>query len=125
MVIDDIAVDQSLHVELLLEDGHHKSITLRRFELLVLLASSILEFQSLVLVLKLNFQALIFRFFVQLFVREKNKNQDLLQWICSSPVLTCFEIESFKLIIENLLTLSCCDKDIVCLLGSLRRWVEL
>ncbi len=60
VIIDNVAIDQSLHIELFLENGHHESVTLRRFKLLVLLSACIYEFERLVLVLELDLEALLF-----------------------------------------------------------------
>ena len=74
MVFNHTPIDQSFHVELLLENGANKSILFSRPESLVLGAPCIPEHQCLVPVLQLYPQLLPFSLFVEYLVVEKDEH---------------------------------------------------
>ena len=77
MLVDDLAVDQGLDVELLLEDGLDEAILLSAPEALELRSAGVAEGYALVLVLQLDLELLIFSFLVQDVIAEVDQNHKL------------------------------------------------
>ena len=77
VLVDDLAVDQGLDVELLLEDGLDEAILLSAPEALELRSAGVAEGYALVLVLQLDLKLLIFSFLVQDVIAEVDQNHKL------------------------------------------------
>ena len=77
VLVDDLAVDQGLDVELLLEDGLDEAILLSAPEALELRSAGVAEGYALVLVLQLDLELLIFSFLVQDVIAEVDQNHKL------------------------------------------------
>ena len=91
---NDATVDQSLDIELFLEDRHHQAVSLCRFEPLELLPASILESQGLILVLQLDFKLLLLSLLIQSDIIEEYENKDLVFWVERRFVYCVLEIEA-------------------------------
>ena len=81
VLVDDLAVDQGLDVELLLEDGLDEAILLSAPEALELRSAGVAEGYALVLVLQLDLKFLIFSFLVQDVIAEVDQNHKLVLWL--------------------------------------------
>ena len=81
VLVDDLAVDQGLDVELLLEDGLDEAILLSAPEALELRSAGVAEGYALVLVLQLDLELLIFSFLVQDVIAEVDQNHKLVLWL--------------------------------------------
>ena len=81
VLVDDLAVDQGLDVELLLEDGLDEAILLSAPEALELRSAGVAEGYALVLVLQLDLKLLIFSFLVQDVIAEVDQNHKLVLWL--------------------------------------------
>ena len=77
VLIDDIAVDQGLDVELLLEDGLDQAILLGTPEPLELGPACVCELDALVLVLELDLELLLLSLPVEDVVAEVDQNHKL------------------------------------------------
>ena len=77
VLIDDIAVDQGLDVELLLEDGLDQAILLGTPEPLELGPACVCELDALVLVLQLDLELLLLGLPVEDVVAEVDQNHKL------------------------------------------------
>ena len=77
MLIDDVAVDQGLDVELLLEDGLDQAILLGTPEPLELGPACVCELDALVLVLQLDLELLLLSLPVEDVVAEVDQNHQL------------------------------------------------
>ena len=81
VLVDDLAVDQGLDIELLLEDGLDKAVLLSAPEALELGLASVAKGDALVLVLQLYLQFLSLSLLVQDVVAEVDQNHKLVLWL--------------------------------------------
>ena len=88
-------------------------------------ATSILKRQSLVLVLQLDLELLLFSLLVQNPVREEDKDDDFLLWLKSALVDLVAQLERLELVSEHIAATSRGHKEVVSLSGLLRCWVKL
>ena len=77
VLVDDLAVDQGLDIELLLEDGLDKAVLLSAPEALELSLAGVAKSYALVLVLQLYLQFLALSLLVQDVVAEVDQNHKL------------------------------------------------
>ena len=77
VLVDDLAVDQGLDIELLLEDGLDKAVLLSAPEALELSLAGVAKSYALVLVLQLYLQFLALSLLVQDVVAEVDQNHQL------------------------------------------------
>ena len=124
MLKDHLSFDKRLYIELFLENSVYQTISFRRFEPLKEAARRISKIKSLVPVLKLNFQILLFCLFVEQIIVEEDKDHDFLLRLKSVAVLNETEVEAGKLVNENLFSTPTCKKNVVGLLRPLRGRVE-
>ena len=126
MVNNHIVFNQSLDVELSLEDGQDQSDLIGCHKPLKLDPSGIFEGQSLVLVLQADSDLLTFSFFVQAVVVEVDQNESFVLRVLNALEYLGLKFETFsELVIENFDTFGVHNENIVRVVGSLRSGVKL
>ena len=98
VLVDDLAVDQGLDIELLLEDGLDKAVLLSAPEALELSLAGVAKSYALVLVLQLYLQFLALSLLVQDVVAEVDQNHQLVLWLLR--VFECLPCELLISIID-------------------------
>ena len=98
VLVDDLAVDQGLDIELLLEDGLDKAVLLSAPEALELSLAGVAKSYALVLVLQLYLQFLALSLLVQDVVAEVDQNHKLVLWLLR--VFECLPCELLISIID-------------------------
>ena len=125
VLINNIIFNQSINVELLLENCLDKSNLVCSHESLELQSSFIFIAKGLISVLQLDFNLLSSCLFIEDFIIKEDKNDSFLMWLLGMLEHLHRQFETFdKLVCQDIDSLGVGDEDVVRLTRSLRCGIE-